>query len=712
MGAIYRMTENVDSVEQILIREQIQLIYSQQEKMQRLEEAYWRKCSEYNEVIGSKAWRITGPLRFAGNTVKWMLGMLPAGYSPWSAIAEDHRRKKTIARAKLFSREELKEQTKYAFEKDVRISIVVPLYNTPELFLREMIESVRAQTYRNWELCMADGSDANHQQVEKICCEYEKRDNRIHYRRLKRNNGISANTNAALEMVTGDYVGFLDHDDMLHPAALHEVMLAICEQDADLVYTDEAHFHTTPKDADNPHFKPDYAPDTLCSNNYICHFTVFRRTLLDQCGTFAPECDGSQDHDMILRLTEKAERISHIPEILYYWREHDNSVASNLGIKPYVFEAGIRANERRLYRLGLGGYVSTAWPGSPTYRIRYEITGNPYISVIIRAGRNSRGIWQQVYSVLKKTGYENYEIIIAEEGDVVSEATQLYDSLLTVHQNIRVIRTGGFGDSQAWNEAVRQSSGDYIVLLNEKLKILTSGWLEEMLMYCQRPDIGAAGVKIVNPDGIVRHAGIGLGMCDSVGWFFRGVGSENRGYMDRLVYAQNVSAVSGGCVMLSRKAWTDVNGLDEAFSDRWNVIDLCLRLRKAGYLNIWTPFAELECYEFSQEYNLELKDSDEGKRFMERWREELEAGDPYYNPNLDHDREDFLPAARTQRQAARCVINRRMLSDSSGSPRLSLLRNEKGRRGEEQPDSGADNRFAFRNDPDGETSGSPLRRSV
>ena len=288
-----------------------------------------------------------------------------------------------IAGQRLFTARELESQRRHHFPRNVVFSIAVPLYNTPERFLRATIKSVLDQTYPHWELCLADGSDDEHGEVGRICREYAEKDSRIRYRKLEKNYGISGNTNACLEMATGAYIGLFDHDDLLHPAALYEVMRTIERTGADFIYTDESTFHDTPEDAYLPHFKPDFAPDNLRANNYICHFTVFKQTLLAQAGLFDPACDGSQDHDMVLRLTEKAKRVAHIPEILYYWRAHAGSVAESAGIKPYVFQAGVRAVEKQLERLGLEGEVAPLRPGLTIYRTCYAVKGTPKVSILI-----------------------------------------------------------------------------------------------------------------------------------------------------------------------------------------------------------------------------------------------------------------------------------------------------------------------------------------
>jgi len=576
----------------------------------------------------------------------------------WQLVKRKFREKifsKGIARQALFSAKELAAQRCHCFPRTIRFSIVVPLYNTPRRFLGAMIESVIDQTYADWELCMADGSDGDHAEVEQVCREYMRRDSRIRYQRLKRNLGISANTNACLAMAKGDYVGLLDHDDLLHPAALHEVMKAICEKNAEFVYTDENTFHDKPKDAFRPHFKPAYAPDTLRANNYICHFAVFKRSLLDEVGLFDPACDGAQDHDLILRLTEKAARVVHIPEILYYWRAHKGSVAQEPGVKPYAIAAGILAVEKSLQRAGQKGEVSTAIDGSTVYRIQYELEGTPKVSILIPNCEHLSDLRSCLESIYQKTSYPNFEIVVIENNSKSKQIFDYYKAIQEKHENLRVIKWDGkFNYSAVNNYGARFCSGQYLLLLNNDTKVITPNWIEEMLMFAQRSDVGAVGAKLYYPGDTIQHAGIIFGLGGVAGHAFEGVGKEQIGYMARTHYAQNLSCVTGACMLLRRAVWEEVHGLDEQLAVAFNDVDLCMRIRKAGYRIVWTPFAELYHYESRSRG---LDDSPEKQRrfqseveFMkERWNTELEMGDPYYNPNFRLDNNMFIPG-RTVRQ--------------------------------------------------------------
>lgn len=614
----------------------------------------------YDTISNAFCWKMTKPLRLLLDMLKKIPGLrlIDKGLRCWKASGWRYTWKKAKAKLRhrpqyeefakkpLFTAQELAEQRKHKFQKDIKFSIAVPLYNTPEKFLREMIQSVVEQTYSNWELCMADGSDGEHTKVEQICCHYAKKDSRIKYRKLEKNLGISGNTNVCLEMSTGDYIGLFDHDDLLHPAALYEVMRAICEEDADFVYTDENTFHNVPADAYCPNFKPDFAPDTLRSNNYICHFTVFNRHLLEKVGKFRSPFDGSQDYDMVLRLTEKAQKIVHIPKILYYWRAHSGSVAETVGAKPYVIEAAHHAIEAHLSRVGLEGEVlDTVAPSM--YHIRYKLHSEPLVSIVIPNKDHVNTLRTCIRSIIGKTTYKNYEIVIIENNSTQLETFAYYDELSRREDEKVIVWKGKFNYSAINNFGVcKAAKGDYILLLNNDTEVISPDWIQEMLMFAQRRDVGAVGAKLYYTDDTIQHAGVILGIGGVAGHGHKGEKRDSYGYMSRAIYAQNLSAVTAACMMVRKDVWEKVGGLDETFEVAFNDVDLCMRIRKAGYLIVWTPFAELYHYE-SKSRGLEdtpekqKRFEGEVRRFQERWKAELEAGDPYYNPNLTLEREDF-----------------------------------------------------------------------
>ncbi|MCR5675577.1 MAG: glycosyltransferase [Lachnospiraceae bacterium] len=559
--------------------------------------------------------------------------------------------------------EERKREMQEKFPSMVKISILTPLYNTPEKYLREMIESVQAQTYQNWELCLADGSDKDHAAVGLIAREYADNDERIIYRHLPENKGISGNTNACLTLAEGDYIALLDHDDVLHPSVLYDYVREINEQGADYLYCDEATF----KGDDinrmiTMHFKPDYAIDNLRANNYICHFSMFRRSLLEggeveePMELFRPQYDGSQDHDMILRLTDRAKKIVHVPKLLYYWRSHAGSTASNIEAKHYAIEAARGAVADHLRRHGYEHFqISSTRAFETIFKISYEIQGEPLISIIIPNSDHAKDLKRLVDSIYTRSTWDHYEIIVVENGSKTQEITNLYESFEDgpMRDRIRVLdfhraEDEPFNFSSVINFGVRQARGQYVLLMNNDMEVITINWMEEMLMYAQRADVGAVGAKLYFPDRKIQHAGVvlGLGAHRTAGHVHYRQAGQNLGYMGRLCYAQDMSAVTAACLLVERKKYDEVGGFDERLAVSLNDVDFCLKLRQKGYLNVFTPFAELTHFESaSRGGDLEganaARYEKECERFRDRWNKELEAGDPYYNPNFSLDRSDF-----------------------------------------------------------------------
>lgn len=542
-----------------------------------------------------------------------------------------------------------KEETT-VFPKDVTFSILVPLYNTPERFLREMIESVTAQTYGKWELCLADGSDDAHDFVGRICQEYRQKDSRIKYQKLVKNEGISGNTNECYKMATGNYIALFDHDDLLHPCVLFAYMQAICEKDADYIYCDEATFKgNSINHMITMHFKPDYAPDNLLANNYICHFSVFSRELLESGELFRSQFDGSQDHDMILRLTAKAKHIVHIPRILYYWRSHKGSVASSIDAKTYAINAAKGAVADRLTRLGYKNFeIESTRAFATIFRIKYALTSHPLISIIIPNKDHMEDLSRCVESIFNLSTYDNYEIVIVENNSETAEIRTYYEEI-SRHPRVQVVEyKGDFNYSKINNFGVQYAKGEYLLLLNNDTEVITPDWMEELLMYALRKDVGAVGAKLYYPDKTIQHAGIviGLGAHRTAGHTHYRIPEANVGYMGRLCYAQDVTAVTGACMMVSKALYEELGGLDESFTVALNDVDFCLRVREKGFLNIFTPFAELYHYE-SKSRGSDKKDDKavryqmEADRFRVKWADALAKGDPYYNPNFSLDHSDF-----------------------------------------------------------------------
>lgn len=636
-----------------------------------LEEKNEELTFKLNRIRSNPLWKASKPAR---NLMHWLLRQIRrlkncGGIRGIFAKLDYKKREKQAMRhygtESFPTPQERERQETTVFENPVVISILVPLYNTPRDFLVEMIDSVLNQTYQNWQLCLADGSDETHSYVGEICNSYLGRGKiGIFYKKLEKNEGISGNTNECLNMATGEYIALFDHDDILHPCALYEYVKAINEQGADYLYCDETTFKGKIDHMLTMHFKPDYAPDNLRANNYICHFSVFKRSLLDGAELFRTRFDGSQDHDMILRLTDKAEKVVHIPKLLYYWRSHAGSVASNIGAKSYAIEAARGAVAEHLRQHGFQNFkISGTRAFETIFRIRYQIIGNPRISIVIANKDHAEDLRRCIGSITERSTYDNYEIVIVENNSESKEILEYYGELLGkpfekgAHESLQrspdnkitiVTYCGEFNYSAINNLGVRVSDGEYILLLNNDTEVISVNWMEELLMYAQRSDVGAAGAKLYYPDKTIQHAGvvIGLGAHRTAGHTHYKQSRENLGYMGRLCYAQNVSAVTGACLLIKKKLFEEAGGLDEAFAVSLNDVDLCLKLQKSGYLNVFTPFAELYHYE-SASRGLDDKGEKaerynrESEQFRKKWKTELEQGDPYYNPNFSLDRSDY-----------------------------------------------------------------------
>ncbi|MCH5279901.1 MAG: glycosyltransferase family 2 protein [Lachnospiraceae bacterium] len=623
--------------------------------------------SSFHEIQGSLCWKITKPIRIAGSVVrlffrkhfrlkcflknvKRFITMGPKKMEQFNAEERIQKRSFHVRDeiSVICNEQELQAQRGHQFKNPRKFSIVVPLYNTPELYLRKMIESALSQTYENLELCLVDASDKKHSFVKDICKEYCYYDARIVYKKLKKNMGIADNTNVALQISTGDYIVLFDHDDFLHPSALFEVMKAIEEKGADFVYTDENTFHETIDDAYQPHFKPDFSPDYLRAINYICHLTAFSRELYEHVGGFRREFDGSQDYDMILRLTEEAEQIVHIPKILYFWRAHSASVAMDINAKRYCLDSAKKALEEHLNRIGLDGVVEDNTYDS-SYRIRYQLQGMPLVSILIPNKDHVKDLRRCLESIREKTTYKNYEIIIVENNSEQEETFAYYKELENAEDIRVVIWEDEFNYSAINNYGATFAKGEYLLLLNNDMEVITPEWLEEMLMFVQREDVGAAGAKLYYANDTIQHAGAILGIGGVAGHSHKYFPKNEPGYFFRLAVAQNLSAVTAACLMIKKSLFDDLGGLDEQYRVAFNDIDLCVRIRKKGYLIVFTPYAELYHYESisrgAEDTPEKVKRfNGEVDRFKSKWGKELEDGDPYYNPNLTLVYEDFRVA--------------------------------------------------------------------
>ena len=609
-----------------------------------------------DKIKGSIFWKLAKPARVVINYCIATKNRILCHGNPKGIahkLLSKYREKKAIrihGTGSFPSAAERKKEETTVFPKDVTFSILVPLYNTPERFLREMIESVMTQTYGKWELCLADGSDDAHDFVGRICQEYRQKDSRIKYQKLAKNEGISGNTNECYKMATGNYIALFDHDDLLHPCVLFAYMQAICEKDADYIYCDEATFKgNSINHMITLHFKPDFAPANLLANNYICHFSVFSRELLESGELFRSQFDGSQDHDMILRLTAKAKHIVHVPRILYYWRSHKGSVASSIDAKTYAIDAAKGAVADHLTKLGYRNFeIESTRAFATIFRIKYELTSRPLVSIIIPNKDHVDDLSRCVESIINLSTYDNYEIVIVENNSETAEIRTYYEEI-SRHPRVQMVEyKGDFNYSKINNFGVQYAKGEYLLLLNNDTEVITPDWMEELLMYAMRKDVGVVGAKLYYPDKTIQHAGIviGLGAHRTAGHTHYRIPEANVGYMGRLCYAQDVTAVTGACMMVSKALYEELGGLDESFTVALNDVDFCLRVREKGLLNIFTPFAELYHYE-SKSRGSDKKDEralryqQESDRFRVKWADALAKGDPYYNPNFSLDHSDF-----------------------------------------------------------------------
>lgn len=620
-----------------------------------------------SDVTNSTFWKLTWPMRYAVSKSRqiWHTFPLFVFLHDLRAMGVEGVREQARARreyAVLFPSKTLRADrfapvellVKQAShqpggEAGPKISIVVPLYNTPLNFLEELLDSVVNQTYRNWELCCVDaGQDtAVGQHVQARA----KADPRIRYQKLTENEGIAGNTNHGFELATGDYIALLDHDDILHPCALWYTAQAIVEQGADFVYTDEATFEGKVENVVLYHFKPDFMLDNLRSNNYICHLTTFSKVLMEQAGGGErAEYNGSQDYDLFLRLTEKARKIAHIPHALYYWRSSPNSTASDISAKTYCIDAGIAALKAHYARCGVAVDDVTLIPGTPGYyKTDYTMAHPGRVSILIPTCDHIRDLETCVESIYARTTYPDFEILLIENNSKEEQTFRSYERMRKEHPDTLKVLTWqgkGFNYSALNNFGAQYATGEYLLLLNNDTEVITPGWLEEMVMYAQQKRVGCVGAKLLYPDDTIQHAGVGFGIGGVAGHLHKYFPATSDGYMGRLNYVQDVYGDTAACLLIRKEIYDEVHGLDESYAVAFNDVDFCVRVREAGYTNVFTPFAQLYHYESKSrgmEDNPEKQKRFQGEvlRFQARWGDLLAKGDPCTNPNFDIQREDF-----------------------------------------------------------------------
>ena len=575
-------------------------------------------------------------------------------YEPWY---EHHRA----------TEETLRRQRKQsaAWKGAPRVSIVVPLYCTNETFLREMIGSVQAQSYENWELCLADGSPKEEAvRLETVVRECAGEDARICYRRLDKNLGIAGNTNAAIAMAHGEWIALLDHETvrLILRGPKDETGVAAtgfhkAGAQYDMIYTDEDKVDMDGKTHFQPHFKPDINIDLLRSNNYITHFTMMRKTLLEKAGMIREEYDGAQDYDLFLRCVECAEAIGHVPRVLYHWRCHTESTSENPFSKQYAVDAGRRAIGDHLKRQGTAGEV-TATKDMGFYTVRYPYSGSPLVSIVIPS-RDEVETLKKCLAAIQKTHYANYEVIVVENNSapetfdfyrsITSEEVKegeavCYEGTLSGGQRICVaVWKEGFNYSALNNFGVSHAKGEYLVLMNNDIEMITEDWLEEMLGTCQRREVGVVGAKLYYPDDTVQHAGIVVGIggnARGIGQnMFMGLQRARSGYLHKASLAMDYSAVTAACLMVKRSIYEAVGGFEEKLAVAFNDVDFCLKVRKEGYLVVYQP--RVEAYHYESKSRGSEDSPEKVARFgreieymRNHWIGILKNGDPYYNPNF------------------------------------------------------------------------------
>ncbi len=621
-----------------------------------------------SDVTNSTFWKLTWPMRYAVSKSRQIWHTFPLFVflhdlraMGLEGVREQARARREYAvlfpsktlRADRFAPVELlvkQASHQPGGEAGPKISIVVPLYNTPLNFLEELLDSVVNQTYRNWELCCVDaGQDtAVGQHVQARA----KADPRIRYQKLTENEGIAGNTNHGFELATGDYIALLDHDDILHPCALWYTAQAIVEQGADFVYTDEATFEGKVENVVLYHFKPGFMLDNLRSNNYICHLATFSKVLMEQAGGGErAEYNGSQDYDLFLRLTEKARKIAHIPHALYYWRSSPNSTASDISAKTYCIDAGIAALKAHYARCGVAVDDVTLIPGTPGYyKTDYTMAHPGRVSILIPTCDHIRDLETCVESIYARTTYPDFEILLIENNSKEEQTFRSYERMQKEHPDTLKVLTWqgkGFNYSALNNFGAQYATGEYLLLLNNDTEVITPDWLEEMVMYAQQKRVGCVGAKLLYPDDTIQHAGVGFGIGGVAGHLHKYFPAASDGYMGRLNYVQDVYGDTAACLLIRKEIYDEVHGLDESYAVAFNDVDFCVRVREAGYTNVFTPFAQLYHYESKSrgmEDNPEKQKRFQGEvlRFQARgWGDLLAKGDPCTNPNFDIQREDF-----------------------------------------------------------------------
>ncbi len=599
--------------------------------LQKMKPYYFRKAFRYLRHYGPKDFLIRVRERLTPEEVP---------YGPWY---EAHKA----------SPEELERQREQCRQEQVSadaplFSVVVPAWKTPPSYLRALLDSVLNQTFQDLELVIANASPEDEAMAE-ILDAAAKKDSRLKVIPLEKNGSIAENTNAAIAGASGQFLCFMDHDDLIAPDALYEASHYAKDPDIDLIYTDEDKIREDAKgglEHFQPHFKPGFSLDLLRSNNYICHLLMVRRSVADAVGGIDEKFEGAQDYEFILRCVDQipAQRIAHIPKILYHWRTHASSTADNPDSKTYAYEAGKRALEEHLERNHVKGTVSQT-KDHGFYRVRYAVSGHPLVSIIIPNREMRQMLEKCLTAIHDHTQYDNYEILVVENNSSSGEILDYYRQIQG-KDHVKVIRwKREFNFSAINNYAVKKANGEYLVFLNNDVEV-RDGWLTEMLGVCQREEVSAVGGKLYYPDGRIQSAGIAVGIGGVAGSLFTGMSGAFSGYLHKASVMQDLSAVTGAMMMVKRDAFEKAGGFCEDLAVAFNDVDLCLQLRALGYLVVYDPYAEATHHESvsrGDEYTAQNAERyrKEASLMKERWASYYTGHDPYYNPNLSLARWDY-----------------------------------------------------------------------
>lgn len=539
------------------------------------------------------------------------------------------------------SRQELFAQRKTKFSYAPKFSVVVPLYHTPAKFLKDLVRSMMYQSYANWELCLVNASPED-VHLTSLLENWAMRDKRIRVIRLEKNLGIAQNTNAGIAASTGEFIAFLDHDDFLEPDAL------FCYADAlnkdktiDVFYSDEDKTDEYAAHYFYPHFKSDFNIDLLHANNYMCHFLAVRKSLVDTVGGLNEKFDGAQDYDFVLRLTENTKKIYHCPRILYHWRCSNQSTAANQGNKMYAIHAGKEALNAHYKRIG---WNARAQEGAVDgwYQTKFTLKEEPLVSILIPNKDHTDDLDVCLNSFFERADYQNYEFIIIENNSVLPETFAYYEKIEKEHDNVKVVYwEAGFNYSTINNFGFKFAKGDYIMLLNNDVELITPDIFQSMLGFCIRPEVGIVGAKLLYNDHTVQHAGVLVGAGGLADHVFKGIHEDDPGYMGRAISSQDVSAVTAACLLVKRSVYEEVGGLEDEFQVAFNDVDFCLKVRKAGYLIVYDADVKLFHYE-SKSRGMEdtterfIRFGNEMMLLNSKWDILSTFVDPYYNPNLSY----------------------------------------------------------------------------